>query len=246
MQLIGEAYNLFRDALGFDAEQVADVFHRVERRRSRELLVEITAEVLRQKDAKTGKALVDVIVDAAEQKGTGRWTVNPHWIWVCRSPASPSRLRPCAVRSREQRKAAQGLRPVSWAPSRPMSRSSPRTSAARCTRRRSSRTRRASTRSVPAATSTAGPDARRHGHDLARWLHHPRPLPHRIKEAYDTNPELTSLIVEPYFREAHRERDRQLASGCRHGDHAGYPGAGVRGRRCRTTTVCAPSVCRPH
>ena len=39
-------------------------------------LIEITAEVLRQTDAKTGKPLVDVILDEAEQKGTGRWTVK--------------------------------------------------------------------------------------------------------------------------------------------------------------------------
>lgn len=39
-------------------------------------MIEITAEVLRQTDAKTGKPLVDVIVDEAEQKGTGRWTVK--------------------------------------------------------------------------------------------------------------------------------------------------------------------------
>src|SRR3546814_6671366 len=39
-------------------------------------LIEITAEVLRQNDATTGKPLVDVILDEAEQKGTGRWTVK--------------------------------------------------------------------------------------------------------------------------------------------------------------------------
>lgn len=76
MQLIGEAYNLFRDALGFDAKQIADVFTDWNSGELESYLVEITAEVLNQVDAKTGKPLVDVIVDAAEQKGTGRWTVK--------------------------------------------------------------------------------------------------------------------------------------------------------------------------
>ncbi|MGB6181011.1 MAG: NADP-dependent phosphogluconate dehydrogenase [Rhodococcus sp. (in: high G+C Gram-positive bacteria)] len=76
MQLIGEAYNLLRDALGMDPDAVADVFRTWNEGELDSYLVEITAEVLSHKDAKTGKPLVDVIVDAAEQKGTGRWTVK--------------------------------------------------------------------------------------------------------------------------------------------------------------------------
>ncbi|MGB3770567.1 MAG: NADP-dependent phosphogluconate dehydrogenase [Rhodococcus sp. (in: high G+C Gram-positive bacteria)] len=76
MQLIGEAYNLLRDALGMDPDAVADVFRIWNEGELDSYLVEITAEVLSHKDAKTGKPLVDVIVDAAEQKGTGRWTVK--------------------------------------------------------------------------------------------------------------------------------------------------------------------------
>jgi 6-phosphogluconate dehydrogenase len=76
MQLIGEAYQLLRDGLGLSAPQIADVFTDWDRGDLDSFLVEITAEVLRQVDAKTGKPLVDVIVDEAEQKGTGRWTVR--------------------------------------------------------------------------------------------------------------------------------------------------------------------------
>ena len=47
----------------------------MEQERPDSYLIEITAEVLRQTDAKTGKPPVDVILDEAEQKGTGRWTV---------------------------------------------------------------------------------------------------------------------------------------------------------------------------
>ena len=76
MQLIGEAYQLLRDALGLSAGQIADVFTEWNAGDLDSFLVEITAEVLRQTDAKTGRPLVDVIVDEAEQKGTGRWTVK--------------------------------------------------------------------------------------------------------------------------------------------------------------------------
>src|SRR6185312_11446649 len=76
MQLIGEAYQLLRDALGKTAGEIADVFDEWNTGDLDSFLVEITAQVLRQTDAKTGKPLVDVILDEAEQKGTGRWTVK--------------------------------------------------------------------------------------------------------------------------------------------------------------------------
>ncbi|GAS95852.1 6-phosphogluconate dehydrogenase [Mycolicibacterium canariasense] len=76
MQLIGEAYQLLRDGLGKTAPEIADVFAEWNSGDLDSFLIEITAEVLRQTDAKTGKPLVDVIVDEAEQKGTGRWTVK--------------------------------------------------------------------------------------------------------------------------------------------------------------------------
>ena len=76
MQLIGEAYQLLRDGLGMTAPQMADVFTEWNKGELDSYLIEITAEVLRQTDAKTGKPLVDVILDEAEQKGTGRWTVK--------------------------------------------------------------------------------------------------------------------------------------------------------------------------
>ncbi|KAA8968156.1 NADP-dependent phosphogluconate dehydrogenase [Mycobacterium sp.] len=76
MQLIGEAYQLLRDGLGLDAPRIADVFAEWNTGDLDSYLIEITAEVLRHVDAVTGKPLVDVILDEAEQKGTGRWTVK--------------------------------------------------------------------------------------------------------------------------------------------------------------------------
>jgi 6-phosphogluconate dehydrogenase len=76
IQLIGEAYQLLRDGLGLSAGGIADVFRAWNKTDLNSYLVEITSEVLDQIDAKTGQPLVDVIVDEAEQKGTGRWTVK--------------------------------------------------------------------------------------------------------------------------------------------------------------------------
>ncbi|MGV9712036.1 NADP-dependent phosphogluconate dehydrogenase [Gordonia sp. NPDC003424] len=76
MQLIGEAYDLLRNALDLPVAEIADVFREWNTTELESYLIEITAEVLSQVDAETGKPLVDVIVDAAGQKGTGRWTVK--------------------------------------------------------------------------------------------------------------------------------------------------------------------------
>jgi 6-phosphogluconate dehydrogenase len=76
MQLIGEAYQLLRDGLDMPAAEIADVFAEWNKGDLDSYLIEITAEVLKQVDATAGKPLVDVILDEAEQKGTGRWTVK--------------------------------------------------------------------------------------------------------------------------------------------------------------------------
>ena len=76
MQLIGEAYDLLRKALGKTPAEIADVFRQWNTGDLDSYLVEITAEVLAHTDEQTGKPFVDVVIDAAEQKGTGRWTVK--------------------------------------------------------------------------------------------------------------------------------------------------------------------------
>ena len=75
MQFIAEAYHLLRGA-GLEPARIAEVFTEWNTGDLESFLIEITAEVLGHVDAKTGKPLVDVIVDQAEQKGTGRWTVQ--------------------------------------------------------------------------------------------------------------------------------------------------------------------------
>ncbi|MEA5456507.1 NADP-dependent phosphogluconate dehydrogenase [Sinomonas sp. JGH33] len=75
MQVIGEAYDLLRSA-GIEPAEQAAIFEEWNKGELSSFLIEITAEVLKHVDAKTGKPFVDVVVDAAGQKGTGRWTVQ--------------------------------------------------------------------------------------------------------------------------------------------------------------------------
>ena len=75
MQVIGEAYELLR-AAGLTNDECADVFATWNEGDLDSYLIEITADVLRQKDPQTGASLVDVVVDQAKMKGTGTWTVQ--------------------------------------------------------------------------------------------------------------------------------------------------------------------------
>ncbi len=74
MQLICEAYNIFK-AAGFTNEELADIFSDWNDGDLESFLIEITANIFKQKDPETGEDIVDLIVDKAGQKGTGRWTV---------------------------------------------------------------------------------------------------------------------------------------------------------------------------
>ncbi|HZH32465.1 MAG TPA: NADP-dependent phosphogluconate dehydrogenase [Pyrinomonadaceae bacterium] len=74
MQLIAEAYDLMRTVLGMSATEMADVFDEWNRGDLESFLIEITAQILRVTDPETGKPLVDLVLDKAGQKGTGKWT----------------------------------------------------------------------------------------------------------------------------------------------------------------------------
>ncbi|MFI5503762.1 NADP-dependent phosphogluconate dehydrogenase [Corynebacterium kutscheri] len=76
MQVIGEAYQLLRYGAGMTPGEIAETFKTWNEGDLDSYLIEITAEVLAQVDAETGIPLVDLIVDSAGQKGTGRWTVK--------------------------------------------------------------------------------------------------------------------------------------------------------------------------
>ena len=73
MQLIAEVYDVLSRAGGMTAREIADVFSAWNDGELRSYLVEITARVLERVDSETGKPLVDLILDEAQQKGTGKW-----------------------------------------------------------------------------------------------------------------------------------------------------------------------------
>lgn len=74
MELIAEAYGIMRNGFGLAVQEVADIFDEWNRGDLESYLIEITAKILRVKDKETGKPLVDLVLDKAGQKGTGKWT----------------------------------------------------------------------------------------------------------------------------------------------------------------------------
>ena len=74
MQLIAEAYAILKDLLGLSAEELHQVFSSWNQGELNSYLIEITADIFKKIDDETGKPLVEVILDCAGQKGTGKWT----------------------------------------------------------------------------------------------------------------------------------------------------------------------------
>ncbi len=157
MQVIGEAYDLLRRSLGLTPAEIADIFAEWDKGELDSYLMEVSVEVLRQVDAKTDKPLVDVIVDAAAQKGTGAWIVQ-----TALDLGVPVTGIGEATFARGLSSSPPSAQPHRASPARPRSgtsrtaRRSSRTSARPSTPPSSSRTRRASTRSRPRPRPTAG------------------------------------------------------------------------------------------
>ena len=74
MQLISESYFLLKHLLGLSAEELHEVFAEWNKGELDSYLIEITADIFKKYDEETGKPMVDIILDKAGQKGTGKWT----------------------------------------------------------------------------------------------------------------------------------------------------------------------------
>ncbi len=74
MQLIAEAYDILHRALKLSNQELADIFAEWNRGELQSYLIEITSHIFTKIDEETGKSLVDLILDEAQQKGTGKWT----------------------------------------------------------------------------------------------------------------------------------------------------------------------------
>jgi len=74
MQLIAETYDVLHRGLGLTAVELHDIFAEWNTGELRSYLIEITADICRKVDGETGRPVVDLILDEAQQKGTGKWT----------------------------------------------------------------------------------------------------------------------------------------------------------------------------
>ncbi len=75
MQMIAEVYGIMRDGLRMSSDEIGKTFAKWNKGKLDSYLIEITSKVLQKTDEKTGKPLVDLILDKAGQKGTGKWSV---------------------------------------------------------------------------------------------------------------------------------------------------------------------------
>ena len=179
IQLITEAYDLMRNVAGLEVAEIAKTFEEWNEGDLESFLIEITAKVLAKQDPQGDGPLIDVIVDQAEQKGTGRWTSRGR----ARAGRAADRdhrgrLRPRALLA--ERRAHRRLED----PRRARARED--RGPARAPRRHPARPLREQGRRLRAGLPAdggrlgergLGPRPRRDGDDLARRLHHPRPLP---------------------------------------------------------------------
>lgn len=205
MQVIGEAYHLLRYAAGMTPAEIADVFRTWNQGDLDSYLVEITAEVLSQVDAKTGQPLIDVIVDAAGQKGTGRWTVKAALdLGIPTTGIGEAVFARALSGASAQRAATIGQLP-SGELAAPIA-ADQRDAFVEDVRR--------ALYASKLVAYAQGFDEIKAGSAEHGWNVDPRDLAtiwrggciiraqflNRIREAYDTNPEMESLLLDPYFK----------------------------------------------
>jgi len=206
MQLIAEAYDLLKNAVGLSNEEIGQVFTEWNQGDLDSFLIEITATIFRTKDPDTGDFLVDKVLDRAAQKGTGKWTSQSSLdLGVPVTAITEAVFARVLSSLKDQRVAASKVLP---GPSGNYSGD-----------------KAAFITSIREALYTSKVVAYAQGFDqmLAAakefgWTLHPGEIAtiwrggciirarflDRIKEAYDTNPSLQNLLLAPYFTEAVR------------------------------------------
>jgi 6-phosphogluconate dehydrogenase len=112
MQLISEAYTLMKTALGLDHQRMQAVFSDWNRGELDSYLIEITADILGKKDPESGEPLVEMILDQAGQKGTGKWTSQSALdLGIAAPTIAEAVFARCISAVKEERVAAAGLLP---------------------------------------------------------------------------------------------------------------------------------------
>lgn len=204
MQVIGEAYQLLRYGAGMEPAEIAEVFREWNAGDLDSYLIEITAEVLAQTDPETGAPLVDVIVDAAGQKGTGRWTaINGLELGVPITGIAESVFARALSSATAQRAAAQeGQLPSGTITELNVNKAEFVEDVRRALY------------AAKLIAYSQGFDEIKAGSEEFGWNVDPRDLAtiwrggciirakflDRIREAYDNNADLPALILDPYFK----------------------------------------------
>ena len=204
MQLICEAYSLLKNVLGMSADELHEVFAQWNKGELDSYLIEITRDIFAKKDDETGKPMVDVILDTAGQKGTGKWTSKSALDLGIAAPVITEAVYArCISAIKEERvsasKSLKGPSGVSF--------TGDRKEFIECVRRALYASKICSYAQGFALMKAA---AKEFGWDLnyskiamifrggciirAQFLH-------KIAEAYDKNPDLANLMLDPYFKD---------------------------------------------
>ena len=206
MQVIGEAYQLLRYGAGLSPQEISEIFSTWNQGDLDSYLIEITAEVLKQVDAETGTPLVDLIVDAAGQKGTGRWTVKAALdLGIPVTGIGEAVFARALSSATAQREAAQGELPAGELHT---------LEALGVDRETFIEDVRRALYASKLVAYAQGFDEIKAGSNEHNWNVDPRDLAtiwrggciirakflNRIVEAYDANPELPTLLLDPYFK----------------------------------------------
>ena len=216
MQLIAEAYDLLRAGLGAPATDIAGIFRTWNEGDLDSFLIQITADVLAHTDAKTGQPFVDIVLDQAEQKGTGRWTVQSALdLGIPITGIAEATFARSLSGHADQREAARAAFGTALAPLADQRRRRVRRRRPPCPVRLQGgglrpglRPHRGGQRRV-----RLGHRPRRDGHHLARRLHHPGPLPGPDQGRVRRGPRAAQPAGRALLRGRGPRRRRRLAAG---------------------------------
>ena len=226
MQLIAEAYDVLKSIGGLSNVELADTFSEWNAGELQSFLIEITANIFRKKDPDTGKDLVDLIVDAAAAKGTGKWTVQDAAEIGAPVPTVASSVEARLISSdRAGRAAASKLLVGPSGPSGSVD------------KKKLISDVRAALYAAKACSYAQGMNLLRAASNLRNWGINLGELARiwkggciiraqflgRIKEAYDRDANLPNLLIDPGFRKELAERQNGWRSTVTPAINAGVP-----------------------
>jgi 6-phosphogluconate dehydrogenase len=232
MQMICETYQMMKHGLGMSNDEMHEVFAEWNKGELDSYLIEITRDILGYKDEE-GNAVIDLILDTAGQKGTGKWTVHrgarPRQPLTligeavfarCLSALKDERVAASKVLKGPEGRVQGATRSLPQRPAQALYASkivsaTPRATSSCARRRRRTRLE---------------PQLRRHrlmwrGGCIIRSV-----FLGKIKEAFDKNPKLVNLLLDPFFKAAVTKASRLLAARGHRGGQARHPDAGHQRR----------------